>query len=199
MYGQGDVLSLDPEECAIGSSVHGICRGHCDFCQNFQPWNFCGNGLKPLPWADFSSLSFSAKIGTGKNAFFPSDADCKSKTKLSAEHQADSAPRHKWSLWDLHPACSAQREGQHCSWSYLHGQGASNRVTKLIKLNLLGDSVLEIVFSWLLSAFDTLQDAERGKDNPSKADISELIAVPPKYRSSQVCLRMGWGREGGGC
>lgn len=37
MYGQGDVLSLDPEECAIGSSVHGICRGHCDFCQNFQP------------------------------------------------------------------------------------------------------------------------------------------------------------------
>lgn len=38
--------------------------------------------------------------------FFPSEMHCKRKTKLSAQHQADSAPQG--SLQDLHPACWAQ-------------------------------------------------------------------------------------------
>lgn len=96
------------------------------------------------------------------------------------------------SLQDLHPACSAQREGMHCSWSYIRGQGASNRVTKLIKINLSGDYALVIVFSLLLSAFDVLQDAERGKDNPN----IWIDSSPTKIQEFSGLLENGLREEG---
>lgn len=76
--------------------------------------------------------------------------------------------------------------GSDCCWSYIHGQGVSNRFT-YIKLNLLGDGALVIVFSFLCLWYVV------EKVIPTR---QTSLNWQQSHQDSQVCWRMGWRREG---